>query len=494
VERDLDDEMQGFVDELVERRVRQGVPLDEARRQVLAETGSVSAVKENIRDVLPAMRLDTWVGDIRSAFRAIRRQPIVAAVIVVTLAIGIGANTAVFTLIDAVGWRPLPIANPQNLLLVGRAQGTVVETGFTYPQFLSMRRAGIAELEGYSSAIFPVPLSSDDTAQETLDGELVSGGYFALLGIAPGAGRLIGPDDDRTPGNHAVAVISHGLWQSRFGGLLSALGRTLTLNGVTFTIVGMTPRGFSGIDVGRSPDVYVPMAMQREVMPVVGDLIVQPNVNRTWVEVIARSHDGAPASQLAASLQRPFVDGTPPVPGSIAAGPETRLTVEAIPRGVSEVRTQFATGLRILWGLVTTVLLLACANIANLLLARADARRTEFALRLSLGAGRWRLGRRLAIGHLVLGAFPRTVAGMVMHEAGVLLAAGLVVGAGLTAISATLASRMLSAVLFSVSPLDPASFAGSALVLLAAAAVAASVPALRAARVVPMTALRMEQE
>jgi len=402
VERDLDDEMHGFVDALVARRVREGVPPDEARRQILAEIGSIGAVKEGIRDVLPGMQLDTWVRDVRCAGRAIRRQPLFAAVIVLTLAIGIGANTAVFTLIDAVGWRPLPVRDPQRLLLVGRSRGEVIDTGFTYPQFQAMRRAGLADLEGYSSSAFPVAVSLDDSGAATIDGQLVSGGYFALLGIAPAAGRFIAPDDDRVAGNDAVVVISHALWQSRFGELPSAIGQTLSLNGVAFTIIGVTPRGFSSLDVGKAPDVYVPMAMQRELMPVVGDLIVQPSVNRTWVQVIARPRPGMAAAQLAAGLHSPYLDAVPPVLRSTAAAQVTQLFVEPIPRGVSEVRRQFTTGLLILWALVATVLLVACANIANLLLARADARRSEFALRLSLGAGRWRLARQLVIEHLWL--------------------------------------------------------------------------------------------
>ncbi|HKE85453.1 MAG TPA: ABC transporter permease [Vicinamibacterales bacterium] len=402
VEQDLDDEMHGFVEELVQRRVGKGMPREEARRQVLAEAGSVAAVKDAVRDVLPGLSIDTWLKDVQWAWRALCRQPMFAAVIVLTLSIGIGANTAIFSLIDAIGWRPLPVRDPQRLLLVARARGSVVETGFTYQQFRSMRSAGVVDLEGYSSSAFPVPVTLDAAGIDTVDGVLVSGGYFSRLGLAPSAGRLIAPEDDRRPGDHPVAVISHGFWQTRFGGLPSAVGQRLSLNSVTFTIVGVAPRGFSGIDVGRAPVVYVPMAMQREVMPVVGDLIVEPTVNRTWVQVIARSHDGIAPHQIATALQAAYLDGVLPILRSTAAVRDTRLSVEPIPRGVSEVRTQFTTGLLILWALVATVLLLACANIANLLLTRADARRSEFALRLSLGAGRWRLARQLVFEHLLL--------------------------------------------------------------------------------------------
>jgi predicted permease len=402
LEQDLDDEMQGFVEELVQRRIREGIPPAEARRQVLAEAGSVGALKDGIRDVLPGMPLDTWVKDVKWAWLALRRQPMFAAVIVLTLAIGIGANTAIFSLIDAIGWRLLPVRDPQQLLLVARSRGGVVETGFTYPQFQSMRGAGVVDLEGYSSSAFPVPVTLDDSGVETIDGVLVSGGYFSLLGLFPATGRLLTPDDDRIAGRNPVVVISHRFWQFRFGGLPSVVGQRLSLNGAEFVIVGVAPRGFSGIDVGRAPDVYVPMTMQRDVMPVVGDLIVEPTVNRTWVQVIARSHDGMAPRQIATALRPPYLDAVLPVLRSTAAVREEQLLVEAIPKGVSEVRTQFTEGLLILWALVATVLLIACANIANLLLARADARRSEFALRLSLGAGRWRLARQLVIEHLLL--------------------------------------------------------------------------------------------
>ena len=221
--------------------------------------------------------MDSVLHDLRFALRLFGKSPGFTAAVVASLALGIGANTAIFTLMDAVMWRMLPVGNPESLLAVGRQEGSSVFPGFTYGQYRLIRDNNpMSELAGYSTA--PINVSVDGPPEPSVQGQLVSGNYFSLLGVSPVIGRAIGPDDDLVPNGHPVAMLSHGYWERRFARDASVVGRTVRLSGMPFTIVGVTPREFFGVDIGTAPDVFLPLMMQPTVMPAYENLLENPIV------------------------------------------------------------------------------------------------------------------------------------------------------------------------------------------------------------------------
>ncbi len=232
--------------------------------------------------------METLARDVTYAIRLLRRNPGFTAAVVLSLGLGIGANTAIFTLLDAVLWRMLPIRDPEQLLVVGRQYGTEVGTGFNYSTYrLLKENSSVAEVEGYTTA--PINISIDGPPEPAVQGQLVSGGYFALLGVTPVVGRSIGPDDDRVPNGHPVVMFSHGYWERRFARDPAVVGRTIRLSAPPFTIIGVTPPDFFGVEIGTAPDLFMPLMMQPTVMPAFENLLDQPIVRRSWIQAIART-------------------------------------------------------------------------------------------------------------------------------------------------------------------------------------------------------------
>jgi predicted permease len=399
VESELDEELAFHVAHLTDKLIAAGVPHEEARRRARIELGGLEQTREDCREARGVSFVEHLVRDMGYALRMFVKSPGFTGAVVLSLALGIGANTAVFSLINALMWRQVPVTDPETLLVVGR--GNVSYT-FTYQQFRTMRRHNdvMTDLAAYSPVRLNV--SIDGSIEPTADGQMVSGHYFSILGVNPAIGRSIGEEDDAAINAHPVAMISHSYWTRRFDSQPSAVGRTIALSGAPFTIIGVTPPGFSGLEVGMAPDIFVPLMMQPALVHAQENLLIdRPNLYHMWLRVFGRLGPGVTTAQAAGALDPLFKQEIPEGRKFDLARRE-KIVLHSGATGLSELREAFSESLLILTAVVFTVLLIACANIANLLLARAAARQPEFAMRLALGAGRRRLIGQLLVESVML--------------------------------------------------------------------------------------------
>lgn len=438
-ETEMDAELRFHLEAYAEDLVRTGVPRDEAQRRARLEFGGIEQTKEHCRDARGSNFLNSLLQDVRFGLRMLRKNPGFTAVAVLTLALGIGANTAIFTVINAVMLRALPVQHPEELVTIGNparvhslGTGTPRIDVFSYPLYRQIRD---------NNSVFSSVLASSqlenlrikiEAGPEEITGRLVTENYFQTLGVNALLGRVFSPEEGNAPGGDPVLVISYSYWRRRFAGDPAVIGRKVRLNNYPFTIIGVAPPGFFGEVVGDHLDVWAPMMMQPQLMPTEDFL---ENANAYSALLIGRRKPGVSLGQARANVNAVVEQAlTSTLSASLSeddrdAIRKMKIAVQVSPggRGLSRLREDFANPLLLLMAMVLLVLLVACVNVANLMLARSAARLREIAIRFAMGARAGRIVRQLLTESLVLASLGGAL-GMFVAQWGSALLVSLVYG------------------------------------------------------------------
>ena len=403
-DRDVDEEISGAHAELTEEYVRQGMTSDAARRAATLALGHTHVVSERIRDERTGAFLDRFVLDVRYGARLLRRNPLFSATAILSFALGIGANTTIFSLVNALLLRELRVSHPEQLVEIGNTIPGGRGTSFAYPTYEAIRDESTAFTGVFAIAKNTVSGALDQTGDDPI-GRFVSGNFFDVLGVKARIGRVLTPADDAA-GAAGSAVISHGLWRRAFRGDRATVGATLRVDHEHFTIVGVLPAEFDDPLIGRPTDFYLAAGVEPRLRR---DHSALRNNSARWVGIVGRLGPGVTMDQATANLGPVFsrvmnrLAEIDPKPGLRERLLAQKPWLESASTGLSDLRRDFSRTVLLLMSAVSVVLLIATVNVVNLLLARGVARRREFALRLAIGATRGRLIRQLLTESLLLG-------------------------------------------------------------------------------------------
>lgn len=426
---EMDEELQAFQEASTQEKIRRGMSDQQARRAARVEMGSTEAVKHKVRASGWESTAESIWQDLRFSLRMMVKSPGFTAIAVLSLALGIGGNTAIFTLIHQVLLRDLPVQNPQQLVTFGHSEGGGILGGIdlgSYDMFpwyfarqLQANPGPFQGIAAYCSFSPKVSVRLSTTGKDNSNNaaifvpvNLVSGNYFSVIGAQPLLGRAITPADDATPGNGAVVVLSYHFWQQSLSADPAVLGKKITINNTPFTVVGVMPEAFHGIKLDLEPvELWTPITMQTVIQQ--APSLLTPQNGAYFLHLFGRLSPEATTNKATLTQSQVWLDqqiragvrANEGTPISTARQQEiNRITVPLIPaaNGVSTVRSQYGDSLRILMAVVALVLLIACANLANFLLARAATRQREIATRFALGSSRARIVRQCLIETMLL--------------------------------------------------------------------------------------------
>jgi predicted permease len=467
----LDHELQFHIEMRARELERAGLSPIEARREAQLRFGNVTLQKEQTREATTMVWLESIFNDLRYALRMMRRTPLVTAVAVLSLALGIGANTAIFTVLDAILLRSLPVKDARQVVVLSWVAPKSVSMklmrnlamsnsldartdsspAFSFPVYEQIRQGASSLSDAFAFVDLQNTSVTADSHAEIAQGQVVSGNYYSTLGVAPVIGRAFTDDDDRESAA-PVCVISYRYWQNRFALDQSVVGKHVAINNIPFTVIGVEPEGFLGLATGQAPDVTIPIRHLPKFSPgrPADSLSVFLDRQNWWVQIGARLKPGvkrdAATAELSVLFQQGLIQTTQPPVIALSRGGD----------GLNFARDQYRNPLLVLMTVVGVVLLIACANVANLLLARAKTREKETAMRLALGAARGRIARQLLTESVLLAALGAALGIVLAYWASGVLARfnGLVIDVHPDAriLGFTAAVTLLTGILFGLAP------------------------------------------
>ncbi len=476
VDGELDAEVRGYLELLVDEKVADGLSVKEARRMAKVELGGEAQVTQAVRDGRVGAGVEMLWQDVRYGWRMLMRSKGFALVAVLSLGLGIGANTAIFTVAKRVLFDTLPVEKPYELRMLtwvsgherpvppvwgdvsGTPAGGLTSNSFSYPVVEALRKQADAYADLFAFKNVQMTAVAEGRA-EVVETSMVSGNIFDALGVRPLLGRALMPADDASAA--PVAVISEGYWAARFGRAESALGKVIRLNGQPVTVVGVLPARFTGLEMGKEMAVYVPLTAQPLVMPRAqnGSVSLLSNPQSWWVQVMVRLRPGVPEARAQAEMDAVLRSAAKATVSTTTSWDLFHLVMVPGERGIDYLHGTYAGPSYVLMGLAGLVLLLACVNLANLLLARAAARQREMSTRMALGAGRMRILRQVLTESLLLSGMGGVV-GLALGYTGRNLIPFMLAGRDAPmgvdfdwrVMAFTIAAAVLTGVLFGVAP------------------------------------------